>query len=836
MTAAPVATPAATRVAVSTPSTTGPSITGPTATGPTATGPIATGPTATGPTATGPTATGPTATGPTATTPAQAPARTPGDQRTAVAGGVGDSPLRPDGTLKVTGQFAYGSDLWTDDMIWGVTLRSPHPSARIKSIGIGAALATAGVYAVLTHADVPGTNRCGLEHADQPVLAEDVVRYQGEPVALVAADHPETALRAAKRIAVEYEVTEPVTNAIAALRHGAPPVHPAGNLVRHLKLRKGLPEVAADVVVKGSYQVGMQDQAFLGPEAGLAIPDGQGGVDLFVATQWLHVDQRQVCAALGLPPEQVRLTLAGVGGAFGGREDLSMHVHACLLALHTGKPVKMSYNREESFFGHVHRHPATMHYEHGADSGGRLVYVKAEIYLDGGAYASSTPAVVGNAGTMGIGPYVVPNVHVDAYGAYTNNPPCGAMRGFGSVQAAFAYEAQMDKLAAALGLDPVELRCRNGMSLGSEAPTGQIVDSPAPVAELLKLVQARPFPETAPESGYDLLSLPGGAANTTHGEGVVRGVGYAVAYKNVGFSEGYDDYSTARVRLELAGGEPTVTVHTAAAEVGQGLVTVEQQICRTELGVQHVVTNPKDTSVGSGGSTSASRQTYVTGGAVQAACQQIRERVFALAERWLGRTIADLRLAGGEVISDREGRITSLAELLRGDAIEETVQWRHRPTFPLDPETGQGFAHVQYAFAAHRAVVDVDTELGLVKVVELACAQDVGKAINPDAVLGQIQGGSAQGLGLAVMEEIQVCDGLIRNPSFTDYLIPTILDMPPMPIDVLEYADPNAPYGLRGVGEPPTISSGPAIAAAIRAATGRDLTRIPIKPEHITGT
>jgi xanthine dehydrogenase D subunit len=783
------------------------------------------------------TATTPAATTPAATTPGGTrTAGAPGDRRIAVAGGVGDSPLRPDGTLKVTGQFAYGSDLWTEDMIWGATLRSPHPSARIRSIGIGAALATAGVYAVLTHADVPGTNRCGLEHADQPVLAEDVVRYQGEPVALVAADHPETALRAAKKITVDYEVTEPVTDAIAALRHGARPVHPAGNLVRHLRLRKGAPEVAADVVVKGSYQVGMQDQAFLGPEAGLAVPDGQGGVDLFVATQWLHVDQRQVCAALGLPPEQVRLTLAGVGGAFGGREDLSMHVHACLLALHTGKPVKMSYNREESFFGHVHRHPATMHYEHGADSDGRLVYVKAEIYLDGGAYASSTPAVVGNAGTMGIGPYVVPNVQIDAYGVYTNNPPCGAMRGFGSVQAAFAHEAQMDKLAAELGLDPVELRRRNGMSLGCEAPTGQIVDSPAPVAELLTLVQARPLPKASPEKGYDLLSLPGGAANTTHGEGVVRGVGYAVAYKNVGFSEGYDDYSTARVRLELTGGEPTVTVHTAAAEVGQGLVTVEQQICRTELGVRNVVTNPKDTSVGSGGSTSASRQTYVTGGAVQAACQQIRERVFALAERWLGRTVADLRLAGGEVVSDREGRIASLAELLRGDAIEETVQWRHRPTYPVDPETGQGFAHVQYAFAAHRAVVDVDTELGLVKVVELACAQDVGKAINPDAVLGQIQGGSAQGLGLAVMEEIQVRDGLIRNPSFTDYLIPTILDMPPMPIDILEYPDPNAPYGLRGVGEPPTISSGPAIAAAIRAATGRDLTRIPIKPEHITGT
>ena len=751
--------------------------------------------------------------------------------------------MRPDGALKVTGQFAYGSDLWADDMIWGATLRSPHPYARISSIQVGAALATAGVYAVLTHEDVPGTNEYGLEHADQPVLAEGVVRYQGEPVALVAADHPEIARQAAKKIQVCYDVLQPVTDAVAALRSDAPALHPKGNLVRHLKVRKGTGDSVADVVVTGSYQIGMQDQAFLGPEAGLAVPDGDGGVDLYVATQWLHVDQRQVCAALGLPPEKVRLTLAGVGGAFGGREDLSMHVHACLLALHTGKPVKMMYNREESFFGHVHRHPATMRYEHGATRDGRLTYVKAEIWLDGGAYASSTPAVVGNAGTMGIGPYVVENVHVDAYGVYTNNPPCGAMRGFGSVQTAFGYEAQMDKLAAVLGMDPVELRCLNAMSMGSEAPTGQIVDSAAPVAELLQRVRDMPLPlanGTAPgpetRGGPDLRELPGGVANTTHGEGVVRGIGYAVAYKNVGFSEGFDDYSTARVRLEVAGGEPTVMVQTAAAEVGQGLVTIEQQICRTELGVDNVVSYPKDTSVGSGGSTSASRQTYVTGGAVQAACQQLRERVFAKAQQRLGRTVTDLRLVEGGVVSATEGLLASLGEILGGDAMEETVQWRHRPTYPLDPETGQGFAHVQYAFSAHRAVVDVDADLGLIKVISLDCAQDVGKAMNPDAVLGQIQGGSAQGLGLAVMEEIQVKDGLIRNPSFTDYLIPTILDMPPMQIDVLEYPDPNAPYGLRGVGEPPTISSGPAIAAAIRAATGLDLTRIPIKPEHITGT
>jgi xanthine dehydrogenase D subunit len=780
---------------------------------------------------------------------------TPAERRESVAssGGIGASAQRPDATPKVTGQFAYGSDLWMDDMIWGVTLRSPHPYAKIRSIGIGEALATGGVYAVLTHDDVPGRNITGLEVADQPVLADGVVRYQGEPVALVAADHPEIARQAAKKIVVDYEVLTPVTDARRALEPAAPRLHEGGNLVRHLKIRKGDPEPPADVVVTGSYRVGMQDQAFLGPEAGLAVPDGSGGLDLYVATQWLHVDQKQICAALGLPPHQVRLVLAGVGGAFGGREDLSMQVHACMLALHTGKPVKMVYNRQESFFGHVHRHPAQLRFEHGARRDGTLVYVKAEFWLDGGAYVSSTPAVVGNAGTMGIGPYVVPNVHVDCYGVYTNNPPCGAMRGFGSVQAAFGYEAQMDKLATALGMDPVELRCRNAISMGGEAPTGQIVDSPAPVAELLRRLQAMPLPEATlpeialpeatppsmtenghPPGWHDPLGLPGGVANTTHGEGVVRGVGYAVGYKNVGFSEGYDDYSTARVRLEAVGGEPVVTVHTAAAEVGQGLVTIEQQICRTELGVDRVVVSPADTAVGSGGSTSASRQTYVTGGAIKAACERIRERVFALAERGLGRTVAGLRLAGGAVISETDGLIGPIASFLGSDVIEETVEWRHRPTHPVDPETGQGFAHVQYAYAAHRAVVDVDTDLGLVKVVELACTQDVGKAMNPQAVEGQIQGGSAQGLGLAIMEEIQVRDGRIANPSFTDYLIPTILDMPPMRIEVLEYPDPNAPYGLRGVGEPPTISSGPAVAAAIRAATSLDLPQIPIRPEHIT--
>ncbi|MEO6501986.1 MAG: molybdopterin cofactor-binding domain-containing protein, partial [Jatrophihabitantaceae bacterium] len=546
------------------------------------------------------------------------------------------------------------------------------------------------------------------------------------------------------------------------------------------------------------------DQAFLGPESGLAVPAEDGGVELYIATQWLHADQSQVAAALGLPAAKVRFTLAGVGGAFGGREDVSMQIHACLLALRTGRPIKMVYSREESFYGHVHRHPAVLRYEHGADSTGRLVYARAQITLDGGAYASSSTAVAGNAATLGFGPYEIPNVTMDCLVTYTNNPPCGAMRGFGAVQACFAYESQMDKLAQACGLSPIELRLRNAMAEGSVMPTGQLVDSAAPVAELLCRIRDAAMP-AEPEAGpRDVRELPGGVSNTTHGEGVVRGVGYAIGIKNVGFSEGFDDYSTARVRLELIGDTPVASVHTAAAEVGQGLVTLLQQIVRTELGVAQVTVLPADTSIGSAGSTSASRQSYVTGGAVQAACQAVLAK-----------------------LAERGGR-------LGDEPIDETVQWRHRPTSAIDPLTGQGNAHVQYAFAAHRAVVDVDTELGLVKVVQISTAQDVGKAMNPQAVLGQIHGGTAQGLGLAVMEEIQLHEGKLRNPSFTDYLLPTILDMPPMQVDVLELADPHAPYGLRGVGEPPTISSTPAIVAAIRDATGLALSRVPVRPEHLT--
>ena len=753
-----------------------------------------------------------------------------------VSGRVGDSVRRPDGATKVRGEFTYSSDLRTDGMLWGATVRSPHPSARIVAIDAAEALAMPGVHAVLTHEDVPGRKVYGLEILDQPVLAIDTVRYWGEAVALVAADHPERARRAAQKVRVEYEVQKPLTDPELALTDAAPRLHPGGNITRHVKIRRGDQGAQAEVVVSGEYEIGMQDQAPLGPESGLAIPDGHGGVDLHIATQWLHVDRDQLAESLALPPEKVRLTLAGVGGAFGAREDLSMQAHVCMLALRTGRPVKMAYSRPESFVGHVHRHPGKLKYEHGATRDGKLVYVKARVLLDGGAYASSSTAVIANACCFAVGPYDCPNATVDGWVVYTNNPPCGAMRGFGSVQNCYAHEAQMDKLAEALAIDPVELRIRNAMRTGSRLITGQAVDGPVPVAQLLDRVRRMPLPPPPIEGGrLDLTEMPGGVSNTTHGEGVRRGVGYAVGFKNVGYSEGFDDYSTARVRLEIVNGRPRVLVHTAAAEVGQGLVTVQAQIAGTELGVSDVEVLGADTQVGSAGSSSASRQTYITGGAVKAACEAVRERVLALARSELDRSGA-VGLENDAVVNAKGEPVVTLTMLLGDEVIEETREFRPRSTHRLDAETGQADAHVQYAFAAHRAVVDVDTELGLVKVVELATAQDVGKAINPQAVEGQLEGGAAQGLGLAVMEEIQVKDGVIRNASFTDYLIPTILDMPPVRMDILELGDPHSPYGLKGVGEPPAISSGPAIVAAIRAATGRPITRVPVRPHDIVDT
>ncbi len=731
--------------------------------------------------------------------------------RTLRRGHAATTTRRTDAVPKVTGEFAYSSDLHAAGMLWGQTVRSPHAHARILELDTSEALAMPGVHAVLTNDDVPGQKTYGLEFADQPVLAFDRVRYFGEPVAVVAAEEPEQARRAVAAVRVEYETLEPVVDPERATE--MEPLHPdrptmghgyredrRPNVVRSMVIRRGDPDAEADVSVEGVYEIGQQDQAFLGPESGIAIPDGEGGVDIHVATQWLHVDRDQVAPCLDLAPEQVRIHLAGVGGAFGGREDLSMQIHAALLALRTGRPVKMVYSREESFVGHIHRHPARVWAEHRASRDGRLVAVRMRILIDGGAYASSSTAVISNACSFAVGPYAVDNVLVDGLAVYTNNPPCGAMRGFGAVQTCFAAEAQMDMLAAALDIDPIELRLLNALEPGGTLATGQVVTGSLPTREVIRRAAALPLPEPE-ELPRDAIRLPGGAGNTTRGEGVRRGVGFAVGFKNVCYSEGFDDYCTARVVLAEDG---SAEVHCAAAEVGQGVSDVILQVARLELGTETVTLASGSTArVDSAGSSSASRMTWMAAGAVQTACRA------ALAEQ----------------------------ERTAGPVDVERV-YRHPRTFPLDPETGQvaeGQAHVAFALAAMRVVVEVDVDLGLTRVVWVGTAQDVGKALSRTAVEGQIEGGTAQGLGLALMEEIQTRDGVITNASFTDYLIPTFLDMPPVISELVEEPEPDAPYGVKGVGEPPTVVSTAAIVAALRDATGRELARVPVRPDDIVG-
>jgi len=741
---------------------------------------------------------------------------------------LGNSALRPDGAHKVQGSFEFTSDLHAENMLWGATLRSPHPYAKIVSIDTSAALALSGVQCVITADDVPGKPTYGLISSDQPVFAKDFVRYMGEPVAAVAADHPETCRRALTLITVVYEVLMPLTEPEDAIAGSFAPIHPDGNVIRHQRIIRGEQSITGPIVVEGDYVIGMQDQAFLGLEAALAIPDPDGlGLHLHVATQWLHEDLTQISACLNLPADKIRLTLGGVGGAFGAREDISLQVHCCLLALKAGRPIKMQYSREESFFGHVHRHPATIFMRHHADADGKIIKIDARFVFDGGAYTSTSPAVLINGITHTQGPYKCDNATVDGYAVRTNNPPCGAMRGFGVVQACFAHESQMDKIAAAVGKSPVEIRLINAMVTGDPLITGQIMESVAPVARCITETDAIPLPEPLGISVNE-LSLPGGSGLTASRSNIVRGIGWGVSMKNLMYSEGFDDYATARCTLK----DGVASLKFATSEVGQGFVTLAPQIARSVLGVDEVILEPIDTQIGSAGSTSASRQTWMSGGAVDGACRLVRERLFHHVGLMHGIDPLRLVIDGTDVV-DQVGtfRIT-VAEASEGIEIIETFEHHHRATEELD-ENGQGNCHTAFAFVAHRAVVDVDPELGLVKVVQIATAQDVGRVLNPLSAIGQLEGGIAQGLGLAVMEEIVMKDGKVRNPSFTDYLLPTALDAPDVVAVMIEEYEPQAPLGAKGIGEPPCISVTPAIVAAIRNAIGKNIERIPVRPQDI---
>ena len=741
---------------------------------------------------------------------------------------LGVSALRPDGIAKTQGTFSFSSDYTADNMLWGATLRSPHPYARIISIDISAAIKIDGVETILLSGDVPGKLTYGLIASDQPVFASDYVRYMGEPIAAVAADHPETCRRALDAIVVHYEVMAPLTSIEDALNPTTPSIHPDGNVFRHQRILHGDANATGDIIVEGEYEIGMQDQAFLGLEAALAYPDSDGaGVELVVATQWLHEDQKQIADCLAMPKEKVRLQLGGVGGAFGAREDISLQVHTCLLALRTGRPVKMQYTRKESFFGHVHRHPGVIALKHHVTNEGRIVKIEGTMKLDGGAYASTSSAVLINGVTHIQGPYKCANAVFDGYAVRTNNPPCGAMRGFGVVQACFAHEGQMDKIAKAVGKSPVEVRLLNAMEKGDTLITGQAVESVAPVARCIRETDALPLPEPL-SNGSETMEFPGGSGRTSELHNIKRGIGWGVSIKNLMYSEGFDD--SAEARCTLADG--VATLKFATSEVGQGFVILAQQIARTVLGVDVVVLDRIDTEIGSAGSTSASRQTWMSGGAVDGACRLVRERLFEHVAHTHGLDPLQLVIEDTDIVDTMGPLRISVSEASKGLKIVQTFLHQHRKTEELD-ENGQGNCHVAFAFVAHRAVVDVDVELGLVKVVQIATAQDVGRSLNPLALLGQIEGGIAQGLGLAVMEEIVVQNGIVKNPSFTDYLLPTALDAPDVLFIPIEEPDPQAPLGAKGVGEPPCISVTPAIVAAIRDATGVDLKRTPVRPQDI---
>lgn len=741
---------------------------------------------------------------------------------------LGTSAKRPDGSAKVKGDFAFTSDMWADNMLWGATLRSPHPYARIVSIDVQEALKIDGVETIVTADDVPGQLTYGLISSDQPVFAKDFVRYMGEPIAAVAADHPETCRRALQAIKVEFEILPPLTNPEDSLDASVPSIHPDGNVFRTQRIIAGDPGATAEIVVEGEYIIGMQDQAFLGTESALGIPDADGsGVEVYVATQWLHEDQKQMAACLGLPEERVRLTLGGVGGAFGAREDISLQVHTALLALRTKRPVKMQYGREESFFGHVHRHPAKVWMRHHATAAGKIVKVEARFLFDGGAYASTSSAVLINGITHAQGPYKCENAIVEGFAVRTNNPPCGAMRGFGVVQACFAHESQMDKIARAANISPVEVRLLNAMETGDRLITGQPVESVAPVARCIRETDALPMPEELPAHPHE-LELPGGSGLTADRRHIVRGVGWGVSIKNIMYSEGFDDYSTARCTVV----DGSVTLKFATSEVGQGFVVLAPQIARTILGLDDVVCDTIDTNIGSAGSTSASRQTWMSGGAVDGACRLVRERIFEHVGQKHGINPLGLIIDDTDIVDSMGTFRSPVLTEIAGLTFSEEFEHHHRPTEDLD-ENGQGNCHVAFAFVAHRAVVDVDPELGLVKVVQIATAQDIGVALNPLSVTGQIEGGIAQGLGLAVMEEIIVQDGKVRNPSFTDYLLPTALDAPDVVARFVEEYEPQAPLGAKGVGEPPCISVTPAIVNAIRNAVGKEIPRCPVRPQDI---
>ena len=715
---------------------------------------------------------------------------------------IGQRLLRPDAVDKVTGRTRFPGDLHVEGLLTIKVLFSERAHARIVAIDTSAAERVPGVVAVLTHRDVP-VNEYGLIHQDQPALNGDKVRSLLDRVALVIAETPRAARRARDLIHVEYEDLPVLTDPREAMKPGAATIHERwpDNIQSHQRIRKGDVDAvfARDdvVIVEADYFTPHQEHAYLQPEAGIGFIDDQGRVTVHSAGQWNHDDQHQIAHLLDLPLDQVRVIYAPAGGAFGGREDMSVqHLLAlaafCLDKRGVRRPVKVVWDRQESFRGHHKRHPYYMHYRSAATKDGRLLAVEATLIADIGAYSSSSSAVLNNAVSIANGPYEVPNVKVDGYNVFTNNLVCGAFRGFGSLQATFGAESQMARLAAALEMDPIVFRLKNTLREGSELATQSIVPPGVSIRETLM--------HAAEAAGWTDKGKP--EPEEANPDQILAGIGVAAGYKNVCYSFGFPDKATARCELY---GDETIEqaiIKIGIAEMGQGTLGAMAQVAAETLGVPYrIVTmvNEDTSEVPEAGSCSASRLSFMAGNAIKVTCE-------AALEAWT---------AGQRPVS-----------------VERT--YRPRPTTMFDPETGVCDPHVTYGYGTQIAEVAVDTETGEVRLKRVWAAHDVGRVINPLHVEGQIQGALAQAQGWTLLEDFIMQDGALKTKSYADYLIPTVYDMPDeiQPL-VLEVADPQGPYGIRGVGEMPMLLLAPAILDAIHDATGLWFDKLPVKAEDI---
>lgn len=718
---------------------------------------------------------------------------------------IGKSLPRVDARGKVTGETPYSGDLSMPGMLHMKILFAQRPHARILSIDTSRAKAADGVVAVYTAADVP-VNEYGLQWQDQPVLCgpgsskpgADVVRFVGDQVAVVVAETEAQAAAALPLIDVEYEDLPVVTDPVEAMKPDAPRVHEHigdSNICVHYKIRKGNVEegfAQADVIVESEYRTPVQEHAYLQPEAGLSYFDEEGRLTIACGGQWTHEDRHQVAHALGMPDEDIRIVYPAIGGAFGGREDMSVQIVLALATRKLGRPVKIVWSRHESMIGHGKRHSTIIRARWGATKDGKVVAIENVLIGDAGAYMYTTNKVLGNSTITSTGAYNIPNVKTDVYGVYTNNVPGAAFRGFGAPQALFMAEMQMNKLAEKLGMDPVEIRLKNALKDGD--PMGVGTPSPSPVTVTQCIEAARDKFGWPQERKAEAK-----ASDTGH---IKRGIGFATGFKNIGFSFGYQENCWAKVEIHGNAEIDHVVLHHAGAEVGQGTHTVMVQMAAEALGVpfEKVKLIASDSaSMGNSGSVSASRMTFMSGNAIRGAAE-------AALKKW---------------------------EAEERPAIAEFKYLAPRTT-QFDEETGYSTPNFAYAFAAQAAEVEVDTETGHVRVLRFVSADDVGQAINPALAEGQVEGAVVQAQGYAILEDWKTRQGYVLSDQLSTYLIPTIWDIPEKVETVLiELPDPNGPWGARGLGELPFLPVAPAIGAAIHDATGVWIDEFPFTPERV---